>query len=205
MKLKIWELALFTALTLTLLWGVLLDQRQQELESRLVRFHVLANTDSPADQALKLYVRDRVWADIRDLLQGSVCSVQAQAEIEEHLDRITDAARQAVSDWGGSHPVRATLIRERYPTRAYESFTLPAGVYSSLRVEIGAAQGENWWCVIFPPLCIQAAAGTPEALEASGFTADEIALISGVEDSYTVRFRALEIIDGIRSFIGQSG
>ena len=197
MRIKIWELALLMAFILTILWGVLLDQQRQGLEDKLVRFHVVAHSDSPADQALKLYVRDRVWAELRPLFQGEGDRAQAEAEIEGQLDHITEVARQAVSDWGGTQPVRAHLLRERYPTRVYETFTLPAGAYHSLRVEIGEAQGGNWWCVVFPPICFQAAAGELEdTLEVAGLSEEEIALIT---EGYALRFRALELIDGIRA------
>ena len=199
MKIKIWELALMMALVLTLLWGALLGQGQQELEGKLVRFHVLANSDSPEDRELKLYVRDRVWAELRLLFQDDKSRAQAEARLEENLDKIANTAQQAVNDWGGDHPVSAYLIRERYPTRAYDTFTLPAGMYHSLRLEIGEARGQNWWCVVFPPICIQAAAGELEiALEAAGLTEDEITLITAGEGGYAVRFFALEVIDGVR-------
>ena len=203
MKIKIWELALLMALVLSILWGALLEQGQRELEGKLVRFHILANSDSPEDRALKLYVRDRVWAELRLLFQGEESRAQAEARIAENLDEITNIARQAVADRGENHAVSAHLTRERYPTRAYESFTLPAGVYHSLRLEIGAARGENWWCVVFPPICIQAVAGEFEtALEAAGLSEGEIALIREGEEGYAVRFWVLELIDGVRGVFG---
>ena len=201
MKLKVWELALFMALVITIVWGFLLDQNQQGLEDKLVRLHVLANSDSPADQELKLYVRDRVWAELRLLFQGNETRSQAEAIIGENLDRIREIARQAVSDRGGNQTVNAQLVRERYPTRTYAGFTLPAGVYRSLRLEIGDAMGENWWCVVFPPICLEAAAGELElAMEAAGLTEGEIGLIIDGEQGVAVRFFVLEVFDGIRRF-----
>ena len=203
MKIKLWELALLMALILSILWGALLEQGQRELEGKLVRFHVLANSDSPEDRELKLYVRDRVWAELRLLFPAGESRAQAEVRIAEHLDEIAEIARQAVADRGGDYAVSAYLTRERYPTHAYESFTLPAGVYHSLRLEIGDAQGENWWCVVFPPICIQAVAGELEiALEAAGLSEGEIALIREGESGYALRFWVLELIDGVRGVFG---
>ncbi|MCL2588576.1 MAG: stage II sporulation protein R [Oscillospiraceae bacterium] len=192
MKLKIWELSLFVALVIAVLWGLTLEQRQTGLSEQIVRLHVIAHSDETADQALKYEVRDRVRELIEPLLESAANRAEAETVIRAHLPEIEAAA---------GVPARATLTRERYPTRAYESFTLPAGIYSSLRVEIGSGGGRNWWCVVFPPLCIEAASG-PEALEAMGLTEGEIALITGGEQGYTIRFRTLEIMDELRARLG---
>jgi len=202
MQLKIWELALFTALVLSVLWGALLEQQQQELSEQMIRFHVVAHSDGAADQDMKLDIRDRVRAKVEPLLAAAANRAEAEAEIEALLPTIRRIAEDAVADWGGAYTIAVSLTWERYPTRAYESFTLPAGRYRSLRVEIGEAQGQNWWCVVFPPLCIEAASGS-YAMEAMGLTEGEIALITGDSHGHTVRFRALELIDGMRARFGQ--
>lgn len=199
MKLRLWELSLFVALVLAILWGALLERQQTELAAQIIRLHVVAHSDTAADQALKHRVRDGVRAEVEPLLTGVTSRAEAEAKITGHLPRITVIAAAVVHDWGGNYPVQAALTRERHPTRAYETFTLPAGQYHTLRVEIGAAAGNNWWCVVFPPLCMEAAAG-PETLEAAGFTEGEVALIAGNDRGYTVRFRALEIVDGMRAW-----
>jgi len=202
MKLKVWELALFVALILTILWGALLEHRQQGLSEQMIRFHVVAHSDEAVDQDLKLYIRDRVRAEVEPRLASIENRAEAEAEIEALLPHIRAIAEEALADWGGDSAVSASLTWERYPARAYESFTLPAGLYHSLRVEIGEAAGQNWWCVVFPPLCIEAASG-PEALEAVGLTAGEVSLIAGDTPGHAVRFRALELIDGVRARFGQ--
>jgi len=199
MKLKIWELSLFVALVAAILWGVLLDQRQQGLTEQLVRLHVVAHSDADLDQEQKREVRDRVREAVEPLLLDISCRVEAEAEILAHLPQIQEAAEGALGE--NAPPVRTVLAWERYPTRAYAGFTLPAGWYSSLRVEIGEADGQNWWCVVFPPLCLEAASG-PATLEAMGLSAGEVALIAG-GDGYAVRFRALELVDGLRAWWGR--
>jgi len=200
MKIRIWELSLFVALVVAVLLGLVLEQRQQGLAERLVRLHVVAHSDAAGDQELKLLVRDRVRAEVEPLLVGVSCRVEAEAEILAHLPRILEVAEEAVAASGGAASVRVGLTFERYPTRVYAGFALPAGRYRSLRVEIGEAEGQNWWCVVFPPLCLEAARG-PAAFEAMGLSEGEVALIVG-GDGYTVRFRALEIMDGMRAWWG---
>ena len=202
MKLKIWELSICVALVIAVLWGALLERRQTELAEQLIRLHVVAHSDEVADQDLKLRVRDSVQAVAEPLLVGATNRAEAEAELAVHLPLIRAAAAEAVADWGGNYPVQAAFVWERHPARAYESFTLPAGRYYALRVEIGAAAGQNWWCVVFPPLCIEAASGS-YAMEAMGLTEGEIALITGDSHGHTVRFRALELIDGMRARFGQ--
>jgi len=202
MKLKIWELSLLLALVIAVLWGALLERRQIELSEQLIRLHVVARSETAADREQKLHVRDRVRAEVEPLLEGTTSRAEALLRIEANLPRITAAAEQAIAEWGGDQEaVLATLTRERYPTRAYESFTLPAGRYHSLRVEIGAAGGQNWWCVVFPPLCIEAASGL-EVLEAAGLTEGEIALVTGGDPGHALRFRTLELVDGVRAWLG---
>ncbi|MCL2562611.1 MAG: stage II sporulation protein R [Oscillospiraceae bacterium] len=202
MKLKIWELSICVALVIAVLWGALLERRQTELAEQLIRLHVVAHSDEVADQDLKLRVRDSVQAVTEPLLVGATNRAEAEAELTAHLPLIRAAAAEAVADWGGNYPVQAAFVWERHPARAYESFTLPAGRYYALRVEIGAAAGQNWWCVVFPPLCLEAAGGS-ESLEAMGLSEDEVALIAGGDRGHTVRFRVLEVVDGVRAWFGR--
>ena len=202
MKLKIWELALFTAFVLTFLWAALIGQRQADLSDRLIRLHVVAHSDCMDDQAMKLYVRDRILAEIQPLLNQAGCRNTAKARITENLPQITATAEHAVANWGSTHPVTANLLIEGFPTRTYAHFTLPAGQYSALRVDIGEAGGQNWWCLVFPPLCLEVATA-PSDMSAMGLNEDEIALITGGEEGYALRFRTLEVLEGIRARFGR--
>ncbi|MCL2843513.1 MAG: stage II sporulation protein R [Oscillospiraceae bacterium] len=197
MKLKIWELSLFVALMIAILWGVLLDGRQQGLSDQLIRLHVVAHSDSAADQELKYAVRDQVYTTVLPLLEGATTRIEAEARIAANLGNI-QAATETIA---GDVPVQATLTRTRFPTRAYDTFTLPAGQYSALQIALGGAAGQNWWCVVFPPLCLDAARGSI-AIEAAGFCENEVALIDSSESGYAIRFRTLEIADGIRALLG---
>ena len=197
MKLKKWELALIMALGVSILAGAGLMREQRQLSDRLIRLHVVANSDSGEDQALKLTVRDNVQAYLKPLLDGVTDRSQAVLIIEQNLDAILTAARKAVTAHGDDHELRASVGFDRFPTREYETFTLPAGRYKALRVEIGAGGGRNWWCVVFPPLCADFAV---PASDASGaLSGDEIALITQTGTGHVVRFRTLEWIERVRN------
>ena len=187
-KLKKWEIALLIALCVTLLTGVWASGRQAELSDKLIRLHVIANSDTDADQATKLAVRDKVLALLTPELKGVKSVGEAQAVIENALPDIVAAAREVT---GSDLPVSAEIGQENYPTREYTTFSLPAGEYTSLRVTLGAGQGHNWWCVIFPPLCDEAAGGNADTF--SSLDKDDVALVQGDSEGYVVKFKLLEL------------
>lgn len=147
-----WETAALLALCLTLLSGTWASSRQQRLASALIRLHVIAASDAEAEQALKLQVRDAVLGYLRPLLSSAADADTAHALLELALPGVKTAA-EAVSE---GRSVSVTLGPEDYPLRSYGSFRLPAGRYESLRVTLGEGAGHNWWCVVFPTLCLEA-------------------------------------------------
>ena len=184
-SLKLWEAALLIALSLTTLAALWAQGRHSSISGKLVRFHVIAVSDDEYEQQLKLRVRDAVLEYISPRLEGAESSGQAREILADELDNIRETA-QAVSEGRG---VTVTLTRENYPTKSYEGFTLPAGEYESLRVILGEGQGHNWWCIVFPPVCLSAAqADTVE--EQLG--EEDFRLISE-DGGYELRFRALEL------------
>lgn len=184
-SLKLWEAALLIALSLTTLAALWAQGRHSSISGKLVRFHVIAVSDDEYEQQLKLRVRDAVLEYISPRLEGAESSGQAREILADELDNIRETA-QAVSEGRG---VTVTLTRENYPTKSYEGFTLPAGEYDSLRVILGEGQGHNWWCIVFPPVCLSAAqADTVE--EQLG--EEDFRLISE-DGGYELRFKALEL------------
>ena len=168
----------------------------------VVRLHVLANSDSEEDQALKLQVRDAVLGVTAPLLEHCTTREEAAAILSDHTAAIQAAAEQAIKAAGRSDAVHVLLDTEEYPTRNYESFCFPAGSYLSLRVCIGAAQGQNWWCCVFPPLCLGAANASPSATENAfievGLTPPQYKIITESEKPiYKVRFKLLEIFQSL--------
>ena len=176
------ELALLLALAVTLLWGAWSLHRQDTLQEKMIRLHVIANSDSAADQALKLRVRDAVLARAADLL------ARAAREL----------ARQ-----GSAYAVAVSLEETEFPLKTYDGFALPSGEYLALRVVIGAGEGRNWWCVVYPPLCTAAASDLPRTAEENGMTADDLSLMTGADGGYVLRFRSLELWERLRQWLGK--
>ena len=194
-KMYKWELALLAALCVTLIAGVRAGAEQEALADKLVRLHVIARSDSEEDQNVKLLVRDAVLAELTPLLEGAEDACSARETVSGALQAIADTAAEV-----SGLPVTVTLGPEDYPTRAYEGFSLPAGRYTSLRVVLGEGGGKNWWCVVFPPLCLSAA---EEAFaETAGLTEDEFSLITEENTGWEVRFRILELWDELRRMLG---
>lgn len=177
---------------------------EEKIYDTVVRLHVLANSDSEQDQALKLRVRDRILSVSAPLLEGCKTQKEAEEALRAGMPALEDAAREVIRENGYDYPVRILLDWEDYPTRTYEACAFPAGRYLSLRVCIGEAEGKNWWCVLFPPLCLSAAGKTSkkdredEFVEV-GLTPDQYRVIteSGTDTRYKVRFRFLELFESI--------
>mgnify|MGYP002530029221 FL=1 len=187
-------LALFVAcLVCTALWA---EATQVRLASQVIRLHVLANSDSEEDQALKLEVRDRVLETTSALLAGETEPQAAAVLLDQHLDDIAQTAAQEISAQGHDDRVEVRLEQTWFPTRQYQGISLPAGNYLALRVLIGEAEGHNWWCVVFPNLCLPAV--SERALEASTLTPGQISLLQEEETSYVFRFKALELWQSLK-------
>lgn len=187
-------LALFVAcLVCTALWA---EATQVRLASQVIRLHILANSDSEEDQALKLEVRDRVLETTSALLAGETEPQAAAILLDQHLDDIAQTAAQEISAQGHDDRVEVRLEQTWFPTRQYQGISLPAGNYLALRVLIGAAEGHNWWCVVFPNLCLPAV--SERALEASTLTPGQISLLQEDETSYVFRFKTLELWQSLK-------
>lgn len=175
-----WETAALLALCLTLLSGTWASSRQQHLASDLIRLHVIAVSDAEAEQALKLRVRDAVLRCLRPLLSSAPDADAARALLEQALPAVKAAAEEA----GEGREVTVALGPEDYPLRSYGGFRLPAGRYESLRVTLGEGAGHNWWCVVFPTLCLEAAQTEP--LQTALDEADYALVTQG--SGYALRF-----------------
>ena len=160
----------------------------------VIRLHVLANSDSEEDQALKLQVRDRVLEETEQLFLSAQDKAEAAELVKKNLPAIQSAAHQVVLENGYDYDVEVTFQNEYFTTREYDNFTLPAGRYDAVRVKIGAAQGHNWWCVMFPPLCIPAAESEQKVETVIGADGKEI--ISN-RPKYELKFKILEVLEEI--------
>lgn len=187
---RLWETAALLSLCLTLLWGVWAGARQRSIAAGLLRLHVVAASDEAEEQAVKLQVRDAVLAWLRPRLAGA----ESAAEAEEILVRELPGIRDAAAGASGGRAVTVSLGSEDYPFRSYGGFSLPAGRYRSLRVVLGPGEGQNWWCVIFPTLCLDAAESG--ALRET-LSEEDCALVTG-ESGYRLRFRLVELWGELR-------
>ena len=128
-------------------------EMQAHLAQEVLRFHVLANSDSDEDQALKLKVRDAVLAFLEENMPEVEDAAQTEAWMRENIDEIEAVSREIVAEEGAEYPVSAAVTTCWFPDKSYGDITFPAGNYEALRIEIGAADGHNWWCVLYPGLC----------------------------------------------------
>lgn len=192
-KLHLWEAALLLAFGLTLTAGVWASASESALADKVLRLHVVANSDSEHDQARKLLVRDAVLAEASRLLGGADDRREAEAALVPHLDQLARAGEEALARTGRAESVTVTLADQWFPTKEYDGFSLPAGQYRALNVTIGAGQGQNWWCVVFPPLCLASVAEESVESAAEGvLSEDQIALITGQDGGYVLKFRLIE-------------
>lgn len=175
-----------------------LQREQNILSEKMVRLHVVANSDSQEDQRVKLMVRDAVLKAAEPLLEQAA---DPKAALEANLELFRQTAVECLQANGFDDSVSVSFGKERFPTREYDSFSLPAGVYTSLRVTIGAGEGHNWWCVVFPSICLRAAGEMEAEAVSAGFTQEEVALITEAGGGYVFKFKLLELLEELQKQI----
>lgn len=157
-----------------------------------IRLHVVANSDTQADQTLKLEIRDEILIDVAEYLDDCNTKFEAEQILEKQKQKIQDTAKRVVEENGYDYEIDVVMGEEYYPTREYEGVKLPAGRYYSVRVNVGEAAGQNWWCVLFPPLCVGTATAKEEMV-AAGFTPNQIRILTETENPrYVLKFKFLE-------------
>ncbi len=164
---------------------------QQGISHKIIRFHVIANSDSDADQALKLKVKEAVVNYTSELLCNSKSINETEDLLSAHTTDIISIANSVITENGYDYPVTAEITDTYFPTKSYGSYTFPPGTYRAFQIKIGEAKGKNWWCVLYPPLCfIDISHGTvnteSEELLKETLTTDEFQAVSG---EYTVKYR----------------
>ncbi|MCD7837479.1 MAG: stage II sporulation protein R [Clostridiales bacterium] len=171
--------------------------RQSQLASRMVRLHVVANSDSDEDQTLKLQVRDAVLERCQELLAGSDSVEDTRETLKNALPNLAAAGLAVVEEQGYDCSVTVSLEYTNFPTIDYGDFSLPAGDYQALRVELGEGEGHNWWCVLFPGLCLEPVSDLAQSAMAEGLTEEDVALLTKDGAGYELRFRILELLGSI--------
>lgn len=201
-----------SVLLCTMILSVLPVHGEEGIYEQVVRLHVLANSDSEKDQALKYQVRDALLEQAGELFANCTDAKQAEQVAKTNLPYLEQIAQTTLKQAGSDQSCVVTVSREEYPTRDYGTFSFPAGTYVSLRVLIGQAAGQNWWCVLFPPLCLDAASETyvgndaeydeesGEVMYRAGFSPSQVDLVTGNGKKKTiVKFRLLEFFSSLFS------
>lgn len=172
----------------------------EEIRSDVLRLHVIANSDTSVDQNLKLRLRDYILQEGKDIFNGSVNVENAVKKIEPVLPELEKSAKAFVNQAGFDYDVKISLSNEYFTTKTYETVTLPAGKYLALRVVIGSGEGHNWWCVMFPPMCVPAADKKDEIENV--FSEKEIKLVES-KPKYEPRFKVVEIYEQLKEIISE--
>jgi len=168
----------------------------EEVRGEVVRLHILANSNSDEDQALKLAVRDAVLEGTSGIFTLSVDKEQIEQLTFENLPLIEEIAASEIRRCGYEYPVTAEVVNMYFETRTYENATLPAGYYDAVRITIGSGAGQNWWCVMFPPMCIPAATG------AEGTELEEQIASLGQQPQYEPKFAVVELVESLKDRFG---
>lgn len=170
---------------------------QTDLAQNVVRLHILANSDSSEDQALKLAVRDRILSEGRNLFENSSSKEQTEQILRDNIVFLKDAANDEIIKNGYSYPVNIEIGEFDFPMKQYENYAFPAGKYEAVRIEIGEAKGHNWWCVMFPPLCFVDAAVSEELESVEVFknnlSPDELDIITS-DSGVDIRFKVVDLV-----------
>ena len=190
------EKALILAFVLTVLFSFTGFAGQcEDIPNHVLRLHVLANSDSEEDQALKLQVRDRILQESAGMLDGAQDREQAERIVRERLPELQAAAADEIGKRGYDYPVKVSLTNVYFTTRQYGKVTLPAGNYDAVRVEIGSARGKNWWCVMFPPMCLPAAEEARELEDV--LNPEQMEIVTG---QYEIKFKSLELYEELKTW-----
>lgn len=173
------------------------------ISEKIIRLHVLANSDDEADQVLKLKVKDEVVKRFGNVFASAKDKVDAEELIKENFDNIREVALEVIEEEGYDYDVHVYLADSMFPTKVYKDLTFPAGMYEALRIDIGAAEGKNWWCVMYPPLCFvdQTYSVVPDdskiQLEKLLTTKEYESLYTEPSTKITFRFKLVEIVEDI--------
>ncbi len=188
--------ALFLCIGVFGYYGSGLDENM-EIYDKTLRLHIPANSDSEEDQSLKLKVRDGVIRLLEEPLSDCKNKAEAVAVVEQMKCEIERTADRIIASEGKNYKACVTVTEENYPRREYEGISLPAGKYTSVKIELGEADGQNWWCVLFPQVCTSSAC-PEEVLAEVGFTASQIKLLTEDEETeYKVKFKIVELLQGL--------
>lgn len=193
------EKAMILSLILSILFSITSFEGQcQSINEKVLRLHILANSDSQSDQDLKLKVRDKILEHSKEYLSSAQNKLEAKNLSLSYLESIKEVAESEIKTIGYNYPVKVELCNMYFNTREYDNITMPAGRYDALRVLIGEGSGHNWWCVMFPPICLGAA--KEETHLDSVLNENELDIVeNGTE--YEIKFKIVEWFEIVRDWL----
>ncbi len=195
---KLFEKSLLCGLIFSLLLSIVgFAGRCENISKKVFRLHIIANSDSIEDQELKLKVRDRILTQTKGLFDTADSKYDAKKVTEENLNQITQIAQNEIKANGYNYPISAKITNMHFNTRKYDNVVLPAGRYDALRIEIGKAEGKNWWCVMFPPLCVSTA---QENKKLEDVLSENELEITNNETEYEFKFKVVEWFEEVKDF-----
>ena len=198
---NIYEKSLLLGLIFSVLFNIVnFSAKCHKISEKVLRLHIIANSDSDEDQNLKLRVRDNI---LKYFSRNNFASLEeTKIFASEHINDLVSLSQDEVFNSGFDYNVSGSLCKSSFNTRIYDNFTLPAGVYDSLKIIIGDGKGKNWWCVIFPPMCVPTAEdySTNDDSYNDNFEDDEKNIIEN-EPRYKVKFKIIEIIEKLHEYI----
>lgn len=197
---KLWEKSVLLAFLLSVLFSFSgFTAGCEDIPNHILRLHILANSDSEADQSLKRKVRDRILSECAGMLNGVKTREEAERMVAGKLPEIQKAAEDELQKQGSAYPVHSAVQNLFFPSRQYGNVTLPAGRYDALEITIGSGKGHNWWCVLFPALCLPAAeapAKLQDVLDQS-----EMEIVQNGDGGYILKFKSVEAYQQFRNWL----
>lgn len=190
-------IALILGFTLTIIASAIGNTTHNNLANDVLRLHVIANSDSKYDQSLKLKVRDGILKDCSELLYGDNIE-EVKTNASKNLKNIQETAQNILIENGSSYLAEVSICKSYFPTKNYGNFSLPAGKYDALKIIIGKGKGKNWWCVMFPPLCLAGATKNEAAIcRNAGISEENINIMTCEKDNkpvYKIKFKLAELV-----------
>lgn len=194
---KIFVKSACIAFVLVVIYSLIPFQAQcGNISNDVFRLHILANSDSNYDQSVKLKVRDRVLEYSKSLFESASSKEEAESLISQNLDDITRVAQNELQNLGCDKTVKAEIKKMYFTTRYYDSYTLPSGMYDALRITIGSGKGHNWWCVMYPSICVSAASEQDEKAK-QALDDGEYDIIKN--EKYSYKFKVVELFEKLCS------
>ena len=201
---KTWKRLGICFLAVVIVWMGMLILDRQTLQKELVRLHVVAASDSAEDQAMKLHLKDAVVCSLKEDLGKLRDAEEATAYLQANLPKIEAMANRILQEAGSEDVATVRLGPEEFLRRKYDTFSLPAGIYQALRITIGTGEGQNWWCVAFPGLCLPATTeGFEDAASCAGLSEGLTATLEE-KNGYELRFWLLDAMGRLENFLHRS-